>query len=218
MTPTFHVPNLILPGKLLAGQRRMREPLRPTRFGREIRVWAPVESAIQNVRAMNEWLAHAQVGRMPVIGGGTADAWQAYDGYREHSMTTIDNDSDTFQTVLTVEVTNADDDTTELYGSLTGELATLDGYTQGGFVHSSPAMTFSGATGTWDLDDATWTAAGGSLVFRYASIFDNTPTTPVDPMCLWTTLDNTPGDITVNDTEVFTIQINASGVFTLTGA
>ena len=51
---------------------------------------------------------------------------------------------------------------------------------------------------------------------RYAAIYDDTVASPVvDPIVCSTLLDTTPADVTATDGNTFTIQMNASGIFTL---
>jgi hypothetical protein len=61
-----------------------------------------------------------------------------------------------------------------------------------------------------------FTASGGSITARYAVIDDDTVTTPVaDPLVCYSLLDNSPADLTATDGNTFTVQMNASGIFTL---
>jgi len=61
--------------------------------------------------------------------------------------------------------------------------------------------------------DLTLTASGGAIgPFRYVVIYNNTPTSPADPLIGW--LDY-GADVTVNDGETFLIDLNnVSGIFT----
>lgn len=96
------------------------------------------------------------------------------------------------------------------------EIAAGNGYTAGG-----NACTFtSGAqtTGTFKLvlaDPATWTASGGTIgPFRYASLYDDTPTAPADPlMGFW----DYGSAVTLQIGETFTVDLDGSaGVLTIT--
>jgi hypothetical protein len=64
------------------------------------------------------------------------------------------------------------------------------------------------------MGTSTWTASGGSLVFRFGVIYDNTAASK--NLICYSLLDTTPADITVTNGETLNISINASGVFTLT--
>lgn len=70
------------------------------------------------------------------------------------------------------------------------------------------------ASGTYTLDfnDLTLTASGGTVgPFRYVYIYDDTPTSPADPLVCYFDYGSS---ITLNDTETLDIQINASGLYT----
>jgi hypothetical protein len=106
--------------------------------------------------------------------------------------------------------------THSVYADLTNELSTANGYTNGGYT-ITPSWDHSGATATFDASDATWTASGGSIVWRRAVIrVVGTFNGQVDPLICSILGDTTPADITTTDTNVLTIQWNASGIFTIT--
>jgi hypothetical protein len=66
-------------------------------------------------------------------------------------------------------------------------------------------------TVTFDATDpAVWTASGGSIVARFAVLYEVGG--DVLAYCL---LDNSPADVTVTTGNTLTLTINASGVFTL---
>lgn len=75
----------------------------------------------------------------------------------------------------------------------------------------------SQTTGTFKLDfnDITLTASGGSVgPFRYVVIYDDTPTSPADPLVAWFDYGSS---ITLADTETLAITFNASnGLYTAT--
>lgn len=108
--------------------------------------------------------------------------------------------------------------TVALYGDLTNELATASGYTQGGIALTSEVWTESAGTITFDCDDVTWTASGGSITARFAVIYCNaTVNGIVKPLLCVCLLDTAPADKTATDGNTFKVTINASGVFTLSG-
>jgi hypothetical protein len=107
--------------------------------------------------------------------------------------------------------------THNVYADLTNELSTAVGYTNGGVALAGVTWTQSGGTATFDANDTTWTASGGSIVARRAVIRAiGTFNTQVDPLVASILLDTTPADVTTTDTNVLTLQYNASGIFTLT--
>lgn len=109
---------------------------------------------------------------------------------------------------------------TGLYGDLTNEVATAFGYTQLG--QNLAAETWTNAAGTMTFtatSPAAWTASGGSITARFAVIYKNaTVNGIVKPLLAVCLLDTTPADVTATDTNTFTITLNASGIFTLSGA
>jgi len=71
----------------------------------------------------------------------------------------------------------------------------------------------TGGTYTFDAADFTITATGGALAtFRYIYIFDDTPTSPADPLVLC--IDNESA-ITLASGESVTVSFNASGILTI---
>lgn len=77
------------------------------------------------------------------------------------------------------------------------------------------SVTSSESSGTYTLDaaDITITASGGALpTFRYVYLYNDTPTSPADPLIL--VIDNEAG-ITLASGESVTLQFNGSGILTL---
>jgi hypothetical protein len=146
-----------------------------------------------------------------------ADAWIRYNGFSEYlGDGTIDMDNDTFKVQLHTS-TYTPAVTHDVLTDLTNEVANGNGYTTGGVTLTSPTWTRSGATVTFDAADAQWTASGGSIVARYAVIYDDTPTSPANPLVAYSLLDNTPADVTVADGTTLTIAFHTNGILTLTG-
>lgn len=146
-------------------------------------------------------------GLMPLI-GSAAGAWTFTNGGRTSLLNgTFDIDSDTWKMALFLSTSNIGA-TSTTYAGLTNEHANANGYTTGGV---SVTLSLSGTTTvTVDSTDATWTASGGSIVARFAVIYEVSGN--VLCYCL---LDSTPADVTVTDGNSLTVQIHASGVFTL---
>jgi len=96
-----------------------------------------------------------------------------------------------------------------LYSGVTNEHANANGYTTGGV---SVAVSFSGTTTIIvDCEDGVWTASGGSIIARFACIYQ------VDGNVLcYCLLDSTPADVTTADGQQLTVEISASGIFTIT--
>jgi len=120
---------------------------------------------------------------------------------------TFDIDSDTWKMALFLSTSNIGAASTT-YAGLTNEHANGNGYTTGG---SSVTLSLSGTTTvTVDSTDVTWTASGGSITARFAVIYE-----VGGRVLCYCLLDSTPADVTATDGNTLTVQINASGVFTL---
>jgi len=92
------------------------------------------------------------------------------------------------------------------------EISAGNGYTSGGEDSTNTYSETSG-TGTLAGTDIVWTASGGTIgPFRYAVLYNDTPTSPADPLIAWWDYGSS---ITLNDGETFTVDFGAS-IFTLT--
>jgi len=100
---------------------------------------------------------------------------------------------------------------TAQYATLTGELATANGYTLGGVVVGSDSWTNAAGTETFNLASPSWTAAGGSIVARFAVLYDSTPVNK--DLIAYCLLDSTPADVTTTTGNTLTISI--ANIFTL---
>ena len=93
------------------------------------------------------------------------------------------------------------------------EITPGNGYSAGG----SAATFVSGAqsSGTYKLvlNDVTFTASGGSIgPFRYAVLYNDTPTSPADPLIAWWDYGTS---LTLTNGNSFTVNLDqSSGVFT----
>jgi hypothetical protein len=120
---------------------------------------------------------------------------------------TFDINTDTFKMALFLSTSNIGASSTT-YAGVTNEHANANGYTTGG---KTLTMSLSGTTTvTVDCDDQVWTASGGSIVARFAVIYESGGN--VLCYCL---LDSTPADVTATTGNTLTVAINASGIFTL---
>lgn len=87
------------------------------------------------------------------------------------------------------------------------EITAENGYPSGG---SDTANTYTESTGTGTLagTDVVWTASGGSFgPLRYIVLYNDTPTSPVDPLIGWW---DHGSSVTPADTETFTVDFGAS--------
>lgn len=152
-----------------------------------------------------------------------AGKWKLYDlakKYLADGTFDLDNTSN-WKMALFQSTSNADTlgGTNDVYGDLTNEVANANGYLTGGVALTSPTWTNSSGTITFDISDAVWTASGGSITARFAVIYqDATLNSIVKPILCVCLLDTTPADVTATTGNTLTVAINASGVFTLSGA
>lgn len=94
--------------------------------------------------------------------------------------------------------------TNSIRGDLT-ELGTANGYTSGG-VSVANAGTRATATYTINGTNVTWTAAGGSIgPFQYVALYNDTQTSPADPLIAWWDYGSA---LTLLDGETFTVKFN----------
>lgn len=121
---------------------------------------------------------------------------------------TFDIDTDTYKCALLLSTSNIGA-TSTTYAAVTNEHANANGYTTGGIAVT---LTLAGTTTvTVDVStDPVWTASGGSITARFGLIYEVSGR--VLCYCL---LDSAPADVTATDGNTLTVQMNASGVFTL---
>ena len=119
---------------------------------------------------------------------------------------TYDLDTDTFKMALFLSTSDLGAASTTY--PATNEHAAANGYSTGGVAVT---LSLSGTTTvTVDSTDASWSASGGSIIARFAAIYE-----VAGRILCYCLLDSTPADVTVTTGNVLTVQINASGVFTL---
>ena len=125
----------------------------------------------------------------------------------------MDLDSDT----LAVALSNTDPTSgTDVTGDGNGVLSNI---TQISYTNLSARtlanVTSTQTSGTYKLsaDDLTLTASGGSVAaFRYVVIYNDTPTSPADPVIGYY---DYGASLTLNDGDTFTIDIGSNGILTM---
>lgn len=94
------------------------------------------------------------------------------------------------------------------------EITPGNGYTDDGMTLDSEAWAETGAgTGIWQFtaSDEVITASGGSIgPFRYPVVYNDTPTSPADPLIGYLDYGSS---ITITDGNTFTLDIGANGIF-----
>jgi len=115
-----------------------------------------------------------------------------------------DLDADLIKVYLTnaTPSTSADSIKTDL-----AEITAENGYTAGGDDIQNAWAEASG-TGTLTGVDVVITASGGTVgPFRYVVLYNDTPTSPADPLIAWWDYGSI---VTLQDTETFTVDFGAS--------
>lgn len=94
------------------------------------------------------------------------------------------------------------------------EITPGNGYTAGGTQATQSSSAQTSGTYKLVLADVTYTAAGGSIgPFRYPVLFNDTPTSPADPLILYW---DYGASVTLTDGNSFTVDFSATnGVLTL---
>ena len=118
--------------------------------------------------------------------------------------------SDTLKVMLTNSAPLA---TNTVKANLT-EISAGNGYTAGGTQATISASEQTSGTYKLTLTDVTFTATGGSIgPFRYVVLYNDTPTSPTDPLIGWYDYGSS---ITLATGETFTVDFDGSaGVLTL---
>jgi len=118
-------------------------------------------------------------------------------------------DTDTLKNMLTNGAPNAA--THAVKADLT-EISAGNGYSAGGNDIQN-ATSRSGGTTTVQATDIVVTAAGGPIgPFRYIANYNDTPTSPADPLTQYW---DYGASISLNDGETFTEDFGASGLMTI---
>lgn len=116
----------------------------------------------------------------------------------------LDLSNDVFKVALTNTLPDA---ATDAVFADIAEIAAGNGYTAGGTAANTASAALVGADYVVVLDDVVFTASGGSIgPFRYAVLYDDTPTSPADPLVAYADYGSA---ITLLAGEQFTVDFNA---------
>jgi hypothetical protein len=138
-----------------------------------------------------------------------AGAWTFTNGGRTRLLNgTFDIDTDSYKCALFLSTSNIGASSTT-YAGVTNEHANANGYTTGGIAVTPTLAGTTTVTVDWSSNPV-WTASGGSIVARYAVLYEVSG----DVLC-YCLLDSTPADVTATDGNTLTIDPPASGIFTL---
>lgn len=99
--------------------------------------------------------------------------------------------------------------TNTIFANIT-EISAGNGYTAGGEDAQNTWSENPAGTGEMVTVDVVWTASGGSIgPFRYVVFYNDTPTSPVDPLIGWW---DHGSAVTLADTETFTVDFGATTI------
>lgn len=97
--------------------------------------------------------------------------------------------------------------TNTIFANIT-EISSGNGYPAGGVTLDSVTLSEASGTAKVVIADEVITASGGSIgPFRYVVIYNDTATSPADALVCWYDYGSS---ITLNDTETFTIDFDAT--------
>ena len=135
-----------------------------------------------------------------------AGAWTFTTAAKTSLTTGTFLDADSYKVALFLSTSNLSTSSTT-YAALTNEHANANGYTTGG---NAVTLSRTGtSTVTFDTTDPTiWTASGGSIVARFAVLYE-----VAGNVLAYFLLDSTPADVTVTTGNTLTVTI--TNVFTL---
>lgn len=141
----------------------------------------------------------------------------AYNKFRqfvEYALEGVVNmGSDTLKFMMT-NGSNAPVNTNTIKANLT-EISSGNGYTAGGTTTAQQSSAQTAGVYKLVVTDTVFTASGGSMAaFRYVVLYDDTPSSPADPLVAWWDYGS---EITLASGETFTVDADDSnGIFTVT--
>lgn len=121
----------------------------------------------------------------------------------------FDIDSDTYKCALFLSTSNIGSASTT-YAGVTNEHSNANGYTTGGITVSALALSGTTTVTVKFGTNPVWTASGGSIVARFAVVYEVS-----GDVLLFCTLDSAPADVTTTTGNTLTIDGTTSGLFTL---
>ncbi len=133
-------------------------------------------------------------------------AFQKFNAFVEHLAEKVHNlGSDTLKVMLTNSAPNGSSHSVK--GDLT-EISAGAGYSAGGATVTVTSSAQSGGTYKLVGNDVVFTASSGSIgPFRYAVLYNDTPSSPADPLIgFW----DYGSSITLADTEAVTVDFNGT--------
>lgn len=122
--------------------------------------------------------------------------------------------SDTIKGALLTSSHTYNQTTHTVFGDVSANESSATGYTAGGATLGAKTYAVSSLVTTFDnTADLSWTISAGTLDAQYLVLYDDTTTSPTDPLIL----NDDFGAQSVSGAD-FTYTPNASGLFTITVA
>ncbi len=145
-----------------------------------------------------------------------ATAWSIYNLAKKHiGNGVIKLGTDVFKIQLHTSASNASTFTLSASSELTNQVSNANGYATGGKALGSVVWTAGASAKQYKFSSGNpiWTASGGNIAnIKFAVIRNSTSAAGGKVLC-WSRLTTT--QFTLSDTNTLTIQMNASGIFTL---
>ena len=142
-----------------------------------------------------------------------ATAWTLHDLTIERiGDNTVDLDNHTFRMALFRANSNAATQSVNNFSQLTNQTANGNGYTSGGQNLAGVTWSSSSGVATFDSNDVTWNASGGSIIAQFAVIYNDTDTNKT--VIAHSTLD--PNELNITSGNFITVQMNSAGIFVAT--
>lgn len=146
-----------------------------------------------------------------------ASAWAIYNlAKKKIGNTTINLAATVFRITLHTSASNANTATLGVYNSVTAEVTEANGYSSSGKALTSEVWTVGASAGSYkfDCDDVIWTGTGGTIPnIKFAVIWLSAATSAGRHLLCRSQLSTS--QFTVSSGNTLTLQMNASGVFTL---
>lgn len=144
-----------------------------------------------------------------------AQAWKVYNkAIKKIGNGTIDLPG-AVKVALVTSASNFATLTMSLFGSVTNQVTSGNGYVAGGSSLANEAWTAGASAGQYkfDADDPLWTATGGNISNIKAAVLYMSGATAARHLLAYASL--TSSQFTLASGNTLTLQFNASGIFTV---
>jgi hypothetical protein len=138
-----------------------------------------------------------------------------YNAWSKNGGDSANHSTDTFKIILCTSSYTPSQSGHSTISDITNEVSG-SGYARA--TLANVVFTRSAAVTKFSADAAVFTASGGSITARYFVIFDDTPTSPADPLVGYGLIDANNLDVVTTNGNTLTITPNAAGYFTSTRA